>query len=142
MHLRSKRLREAIVTSSAQDRILSAQRAMQHFERRAHVVVETANHARVHRKSDLAIGQKFAHRVKMRTAWIAEAIEDRGQLVDDRLVLRNFTVEHAQRVRLRAAPAIVTHPIGHTAKLLAQAGDILRTAIRITHGVDAEARNR
>ncbi len=91
-----ERFGKAIVTASPQHRVLRAQRAVHYFERGAHVVVEAAHHT----------GANFAPDVEVRAASVAEVIEYGRQRVDDRLVGLHLAIEHAQRIRFRAALAI------------------------------------
>ena len=57
VHLRAQRFRQPVVAAAAQHGILRAQRAVHHFERGAHVVIEAAHHARPHFVSDAAVVQ-------------------------------------------------------------------------------------
>src|SRR5471030_2011823 len=72
MHLGAQRFGEAIVPAAAQYRVLRAERAVDHFERGAHVVIETPHHARRHFVVDTAVAQVRLHGFEMRAAGIAE----------------------------------------------------------------------
>ena len=50
----------------------------------------------------------------------------------------DLAVEHAQRIRLRAALAIAAHLRSDRLQLLAQPGHVLRPAIGVAHGVDQQ----
>ena len=138
MDLRAQRFRQPVVAAAAQHRVLRAQRAMHHFEGRAHVIVQAAHQPRPNLVGDAAIRQIILHRVEMRAAGVAQAIGDVRQLVDDGLVSFHFAIEHAQRIGIGAALAIAAHGVRHRFQLLAQPLHVLRPAIGIAHGIDQQ----
>src|SRR5262245_7401717 len=94
-NLAAERFGKSIVASAAEHRILSAERTMHYFERRAHVVIETAHHARANFILDATVGEVLLHGIEVRATSTAQKIEDRRQRVDDRLVGFHLAIEHA-----------------------------------------------
>ena len=78
------------------------------------------------------------HGREVRRADVAEMIEDRRQLVDDRLVFRHLAIEHAQRIGFGAALAIAAQLRRDGLQRFAQFLDELRPAIRIADGIDQQ----
>ena len=136
--LRAQRFGQPVVAPAAQHRILRAQRAVDHFERGAHVVIQAAHQPRAHLVCDAAIVEVLLHRVEMRAARVAEVIDDARQLLDDGLVRFHFAIQHAQRIGFGAALAIAAHPRRHRFQLLPQALDVLRTAVAVAHRIDQQ----
>ena len=115
--LRAERFGQPVIAPAAQHRILRAQRPMHNLECRAHVIVQAAHHARPHFVGNPVIVQMRFHRVEMRPARLAQMILDGWQRFDDGLILGHFAIQHAQRIRYRAALAIVAHARRHVAQL-------------------------
>ena len=73
---------------------------MHHFKRRSHVIVEAAHQAGAHFIGNPCDLQIPLNGFEMRAAIVTQMIDNGRQLLDNRLVLRHFAVEHAQRVGL------------------------------------------
>src|SRR5262249_115347 len=99
---------KAVVAAASKNRILRTQRTMHHFERRAHVVIESADQPRLHYERNTSIVQIFLYRREMRFAVRTKVLQDRGQVIDDRLIFGNLAIEDTQRIGLRAALTIAT----------------------------------
>ena len=136
VNLRTQRFGEPVVAAAAQDGVLRAQRAVHHFERSAHVIVQTAYHARPDLGFDAAALQEPAHRREVVAAWLTQMVQNAGKPVDDGLVGLHLAIQHAQGVGFGAALAIAAHSRSHGFQLLAQALDELRAAIVVAHGIE------
>ena len=74
----------------------------------------------------------------MLAAGLVEILADLRQLLDDRLVFRNFAVEHAQRIRLRPALAVGAHLVDHGLERLAQRFVIARAVGGTADGIQLQ----
>src|SRR5579884_631822 len=111
---------------------------MHDFERRPHVIVEPPHHARTYLECNAAIAQHRANGVEMRAAVRAQMLLNRGQRVDNGLVLSNFAVENTQRVRFRAALAIAAQLRSDGPETFAKKLHELRPAVLVAHGVEQQ----
>ena len=100
---------KSVVAPSAEDRVLRSQRAVREFESCTRVVVEAAHQAVVERESNPTLVRISCTASKCLRRIFAEELRDARQRFDDWLILRHFAVEHAQRIRHRAALAVVAH---------------------------------
>ena len=82
--------------------------------------------------------QHRSHRREMFAAGLVEILADLGQLLDDRLVLRNFAVEHAQRIGLRPALAVGVHQVHHRLQGLAQRLVVARAIFGTAHRIQLQ----
>ena len=128
-------LHEAVVAAAAEHAVLRAQLAAQHLERGAHVVVEPAHQAVAQAVGDAQQVQLAPHLGEVVAALRAEVVGDPRQGLDDRLVLGHLAVEHAQRVRLRAALAVGAELAGSAAQRRAQRLHVGGPAVRVAHRV-------
>src|SRR5215475_5796983 len=128
----AKGFRKPVITPSAQNRVLSAKSAVSELECRARVVVESAHKAVVQRERYADRLQDLLHLLEVLATRLVQKFADARQLLDNRLVFRNFAVEHAQGIGDRAPLAIGVHfvfdGIERLAKGFVVAGAISETA--------------
>src|SRR6478735_927166 len=112
---------------------------MRKLKGRARVVVHAAHQAVVDGKRDFRGCKKFLHLGKVRAATFIQVVGHTRQLLDDRLVLRHFAVEHAQRIGDRAALAVRAHGVDHVFQRVTQRLQIDWTVIGAADGVQLQA---
>src|SRR4029077_4217140 len=82
---------------------------MRELESGARVIVEATHQTVVQGKSHADRIQDFLYLLEMLAARFVEKLADARQLLNNGLVLRNFAVEHTQRICDRASLAIRVH---------------------------------
>ena len=99
-----------VVSPAAEDRVLRAQRSVRELKRRSRVVIQPSHQAVVQREgnADGVSGSPAPLRNVCGKA-SSRNCADARKLLDDRLVLGNFAVKHAQRIGDGAALAIHAH---------------------------------
>src|SRR6185437_1938635 len=124
----SQQLSEAVIAPSAEDGVLRSKRSVREFKSCARVVVEPAHQAMIDFKRYADAFQNSFHFLEMFFARVVEVIKNARQCLDDRLIFRNFAVEHAQRIGDSAALAISAHFVFHRLERFAQ-GVVIAHAI-------------
>ena len=104
---------------------------MHNFEGRAHVIIEAPYESRTYRVRDPGIVQMMPDSSEVRLANSAQVIQNRGQFLDDGLVLGHFTIEHAQRVRFGPPLAVAAHGCRYAPQRLPKDFNVLRAAVHV-----------
>ena len=111
---------------------------MDDFEGGTRVIIQAAHQARFQFEFDAAIGKVRFHLREVLAADVAEAVENGRQRVDDGLVGRDLAVQHAQRIGIHPAAAILAHVRRRAGERLFQLRHVLRAACRAAHRIEQQ----
>src|SRR5918994_2634841 len=132
-------LREIVVSSPTQDRVLgSVEGIADELERGARVVVEAAHETRSKLVSDVELVEAALYLLEVLTRLVAQMLGELWRALDDVLPILSLGVENPQWVRFDPIVKLRTHRLVMLKQVMTQHLDILGSTRSISHRVQEQ----